>query len=124
MRGLFELKATILEKEYEVKSILGMDTLTTYCEEKGIKFEDLFKLLSNVGSSSNTMQFITLVKDLVFFGHESYGEFYEVERLTRKQVSIIIDNAGEIETVVTDFAKVLIESLPKISESKVASKKK
>lgn len=124
---VFKLEAEILDEKFEVNSLFGMEAYLRVADERKETLGDLFAKIGKAFdvSSGQSMDILIFAKQITYQGYLSYCSIKDIEPIySEKKISIIFDNAGDLEDTILRWGTVFMETLPKVTASESGTKKK
>ena len=120
---ILEIKAKIEDKEFELKSLFGLEAFTSYAEFKGLTMDEVFAKFGNIGKGGG-IEILSFVKELSYYAYINYCELFDIyERVTLKKYSVIFDHAGDLKDMIEKFSTVVMGTFPQVDETMEAKKK-
>lgn len=127
---VFKLEANILDESFVVNSLFGMEAYLKVADERKETLGDMFsKIGKSFDANSNSgqgMDILIFAKQVTYQGYLSYCAIKDVEpSYSEKKISIIFDNAGDLEDTILRWGTAFMDTLPSIkSGGNEATKKK
>ena len=123
---IFKISATIDETEFVVNSLFGMEAFVSTAELRGETLGDMF---TNIGAAFDTnnghgMDILVFAKQITYQGYLSHCSIKDIDPIySAKQISIIFDNAGDLEDTIMRWGTVFMETLPSVKQIDATKKK-
>lgn len=116
---VFKLEAEILDEKFEINSLFGMEAYLKVADERKETLGDMFAKIGKSFDSNNNsgqgMDILIFAKQITYQGYLSYCTIKDIEPIySEKKVSIIFDNAGDLEDTILRWGTVFMETLPSV----------
>lgn len=126
---VFKLEAEILDEPFVVNSLFGMEAYLKVADERKETLGDMFAKIGKSFDANNNsgqgMDILIFAKQITYQGYLSYCTIKDIEPIySEKKISIIFDNAGDLEDTILRWGTVFMETLPSVKSGGDGTKKK
>ena len=124
MKGYFELKGSVMTKDFNLKCFVSMDAMLNYCEKKGIDFETMLSGFTAKKTKGQVGNLFNMMKGMIYEAHLSYCLVMdETPKIKPEMIGLILSGSGDMEKTMVDFMEVFVQNMPGVKDLPKGTKK-